>query len=185
MRGGYFVEFGAADGMNLSNTYLLEKEYVWTGIVAEPAQVWHEALKANRSCHIEADCVWRESNATLNFCESDAKEYSTIDSYNGTHENSGYLKTERSYSVKTISLGDLLAKYNAPARVDYLSIDTEGSEYEILSNHDFGRYGFSVITVENNFAAAREQLFEQLTSKGYLRKFEEISRFDDWYVLPQ
>ena len=56
-RGGYFVEFGATNGIDLSNTYLLEREFGWTGILAEPATAWHEALQRNRNAIIDTDCV--------------------------------------------------------------------------------------------------------------------------------
>lgn len=59
-RNGYFVEFGATNGIELSNTYILEEEFEWNGILAEPAKCWHEDLKINRKCHIDTDCVWRD-----------------------------------------------------------------------------------------------------------------------------
>ena len=73
-------------------------------------------------------------------------------------------------------------KYSAPKIIDYLSIDTEGSEYEILKKFNFDKYIFSVITCEHNFTENRKKIFNLLTSKGYKRIFKDISRFDDWYI---
>jgi FkbM family methyltransferase len=180
--GGYFVEFGATDGISLSNTYVLEKEFGWRGIIAEPAMRWHKDLKSNRNCHVELKCVWRDSGSVLTFHETDQGEYSTIDSYSSSDIHNQGRTHGRKYSVSTISLEDLLDKYNAPKTIEYLSIDTEGSEYEILSGVDFNRYNFRVITCEHNFSPQRERVFSLLTEKGYHRQFERISSFDDWYV---
>ena len=70
-RGDFFVEFGAASGIEYSNTYLLESEYQWTGILCEPAKVWHEDLIKNRPNSIlDFSCVWMESNHLLRFKEN-------------------------------------------------------------------------------------------------------------------
>ena len=66
----YFVEFGATDGLSLSNTYLLEKELHWQGLIAEPAKFWHERLRANRSCNIDTRCVWTSSGKSIKFLEA-------------------------------------------------------------------------------------------------------------------
>lgn len=183
-RDGYFVEFGATNGVDLSNTHVLEKGFGWDGIVAEPATRWHAALKNNRKCHIETNCVWSESGSVLTFNETNEGEYSTIDTFSSADSHRPLRENGRRYSVKTISLLDLLDKYRAPKIVDYLSIDTEGSEYEILSHFDFDRYQFRVITCEHSFMAKRERIFSLMTEKGYVRKFERLSDFDDWYVKP-
>ena len=86
------------------------------------------------------------------------------------------------YAVDTISLQDLLIQNNAPKRINYLSIDTEGSEFEILKFFDFKSFDIDVITVEHNFSESREKLFHLLITNGYLRKYGKISSFDDWYV---
>ncbi len=183
-RNGFFVEFGATNGVDLSNTYLLEKEFGWTGILAEPAKHWHQDLKANRSSFIETSCVWRDSGSLLNFNEAlENAELSTVESYSSSDLHAETRKLSKSYQVKTISLEDLLDKYKAPREIDYLSIDTEGTEYEILGNFNFDKYRFKVITCEHNHTPLKEQIFDLLSKNGYVRTLENVSQFDDWYVL--
>jgi hypothetical protein len=75
-----------------------------------------------------------------------------------------------------------LKEHGAPERIGFLSIDTEGSEYEILRNFDFRAYKFNFITVEHNFEKPREAIHNLLTKHGYSRVLTELSKWDDWYV---
>lgn len=180
---GFYVEFGATDGIAISNTYLLETEFGWKGILVEPCKVWHRELFENRrGSIIETKCVWRNSSQKLEFCETNELELSTINSFKSS-DNHGYQRAKgKVYEVETISLLDLLQKHNAPEYIDFLSIDTEGSEFEILKAFDFDKYKFAVIACEHNFTANRERIFELLESNGYIRVFEDLSLFDDWYI---
>jgi len=179
---GYFVEFGATNGVDLSNTYLLEKEFGWRGILAEPARIWHDDLVENRDCIIEKRCVWSNTGSRLAFREVDNPDLSTVEILASCDSYAGIRKYGRTYEVETISLADLLDEYDAPKTIDYLSVDTEGAESEILSNFDFDRYDFGVITCEHNFSPVRNSIYELLLSKGYVRKFPELSQYDDWFV---
>ncbi len=179
---GYFVEFGATNGVDISNTHLLEKEFGWKGILAEPAKCWHADLMKNRQAEIELSCVWKDTGSTLTFNEVDNADLSTISAYNGADFWSHAREAGKTYDVKTISLNDLLKKYKAPRNIDYLSIDTEGSEFEILNSFNFEEYSFNVITCEHNFSPVREKIHLLLSKNGYRRKLENISRYDDWYV---
>lgn len=181
-RDGFFVEFGATDGITLSNTYLLETQYGWRGILAEPARNWHQKLRNNRGCIIDVRCVWEKSGEQLSFFEVDDGELSTIASFKDSDTHSESRKKGVEYGVPTISLGDLLAEHNAPDQIDYLSVDTEGSEFYILSALDFSKYQFKVITVEHNYTDTREKVYELLTKNGYIRILEGFSQWDDWYV---
>jgi FkbM family methyltransferase len=131
-RDGYFVEFGAMDGIKLSNTFLLENRYGWRGIVAEPARCWHQELTRNRRCSADHRCVWSKSGETLQFNETAQAEYSTIDALSGSDMHAKARQDGKRYAVETISLCDLLRAHDAPRSIDYLSIDTEGSEFAIL-----------------------------------------------------
>ena len=181
-RGGYFVEFGATNGVTLSNSYLLEKSFGWNGILAEPARCWHAELRANRNCKIETNCVWESSSERLEFNEVSAQELSTINVFSESDGRSLERKNGNVYLVETISLNELLEKHNAPYEIDYLSVDTEGSELTILSNFDFSKYKIHIITVEHNFTKEREKIHDLLRVNGYKRVLEKFSNWDDWYV---
>jgi FkbM family methyltransferase len=180
-REGFFVEFGATDGVELSNTLLLERSHQWKGILAEPAKCWHKDLMANRHCVIDTRCVWTKSGEVLEFNEVADRELSTITRYSNQDGHFVSRRMGKIYPVETVSLDDLLSSNGAPNRIDYLSVDTEGSELEILEAFDFHKYDVQIITVEHNFTMNREGIRILLESRGFSRVFERFSMWDDWY----
>jgi FkbM family methyltransferase len=182
IRGGFFVEFGATNGVDRSNTRLLEKRLGWKGILAEPARCWHLDLARNRSSLVEHRCVWKETGEKLTFSEVAEPELSTLASFSDDDFHGQSRKSYTKYEVETVSLGELLRTHRAPEIIDFFSIDTEGSELEILAAFDFTKHRFKVIVCEHNYAPIREHIYGLLTSKGYVRKYPDLSRFDDWYV---
>lgn len=182
-RAGYFVEFGATNGRELSNTWILESEFGWTGILAEPAKTWREALIRNRpKSTLDFRCVWNKSGLHVSFTEVATAELSTISEFSDEDLHLNARRNHIKYEVETVTLRDLLIQNNAPKVIDYLSIDTEGSEFAILSAFDFNEYQIKVITCEHNYGPQREEIFELLSRYGYVRIHEDISLFDDWYI---
>nr|WP_210301882.1 FkbM family methyltransferase [Methylobacterium brachythecii] len=180
--GGFFVEFGATNGVKNSNTWLLEKQFGWKGILAEPNPLWHSELAINRNAFIEKDCVSSTSGDSIEFILTNDTdpELSGIAKFSDADHFAEIRSQGQRVEINTISLDDLLDKYKAPSVVEYLSIDTEGSELEILSSYSF-RHRFGVISVENN--PKNEKLVDDiLLSKGYIRVFRQFSQWDSWYV---
>jgi FkbM family methyltransferase len=178
---GFFVEFGACDGLQHSNTHRLEHDLGWSGLLSEPNPAYHEALRRNRRCAISERCVWARTGERLPFSVLDASPVlSTLSSFRAGdgHDRTG----ARAIEVETITLADLLRAHAAPRRIDYLSIDTEGSEAAILEAFDFDAYDVSALTVEHNHGPGRSAVHRLLTARGYVRVLEEFSQFDDWYV---
>jgi len=82
--------------------------------------------------------------------------------------------------VATISLLDVLDNANAPLFIEYMSLDTEGSELEILKNFDFRKYTFGLIDVEHNFVEPRRtEIKNLLVSNGYI--YIGANKWDDMY----
>lgn len=179
-KNGFFVEFGATDGVLLSNTYLLEKQFSWKGICAEPNPKFFAELKTNRACMVSDACIAGVSGKTVEFICADEyggiAEYATQDSH--TEKRRAYQNIGGTLKLTTISLDDLLTKHNSPMDIDYMSIDTEGSEYEILKTFDFKKWNIKLISVEHNFTENRALICNLLKSWGY-QKIEQ--QFDDWY----
>jgi FkbM family methyltransferase len=180
---GFFVEFGATDGVLRSNTYLLEKTFGWKGILCEPARAYHESLRANRNAAIDHRCVFSETGSTVEFHEVDSLELSGIRDF----KHIGGWEEERSdynaYEVETVSLYDLLTEHNAPKVINYMSIDTEGSEFEILRSFDFNAWRIETLSIEHNYSENEEKIDNLLSGFGYERTLKRTSGWDSWYEL--
>lgn len=128
--------------------------------MAEPDPQWHKELKKNRSnATIIYDCVWSISNEKLNFLSSNEGVYSTLDIFKLSDQDTmpgnskKRMENFKQITVNTISLNDLINEYLNDATPSYISVDTEGSEYEILLNLDFKKYRPKVFTVEHNYTS--------------------------------
>lgn len=187
-----FFEFGATDGFELSNSYTLENKYKWTGALSEPSPQWHEALKQNRpKTKIITDCVWSESEKELNFFISDVGVLSSLEEFKENDKISmpgntkARIKAGKTIKVKTISLNDVMIKYFDSVCPSYLSIDTEGSEFQILKNFNFEKHRPKVLTIEHNFTDIQTKIDELMFSNNYIRVFKKLTSFDAWYVAAE
>ncbi len=175
LRGGTFLEIGAHNGITYSNTYFFEKELGWRGICVEPMPERFAELQACRNCVCIQGCVAdREGLGVLLQVSSPFVNTEMLsgllDKYDPRHLERVKVEIERfggSYEtieVQCYLLNDLLEK-NGITHLNFLSIDTEGGEFDILSSIDFSNYKIDVITVEDNYGDPRFIPF--LKEKGY------------------
>lgn len=177
---GYFVEFGATDGIKLSNTFILEKYYDWNGLLCEPSAEYFPKLQKNRNVSTDNRCVFATSGDELLFVEQAIGEHSSISGYSRNGKSNSSDNEKHRYKVESVSLRDLLITHNAPGLIHFLSIDTEGSEYEILRSFDFSEYQFVFICVE--LSQNVNQIHQVMTANDFHRILPEYSRWDGWYV---
>ena len=187
-----FFEFGATNGVDLSNSYTLETSLNWKGALSEPSPQWHNELKKNRpNTDIITDCIWSESNKELDFFVSHNGVLSTIDDFKESDKNSMPINTKdrikngKIISVKTISLNDVIEKNFNFKTPSYISIDTEGSEYEILKVFDFKKFRPIVFTIEHNFTDLQIKIDDLMKSNDYVRVFKQITAVDAWYITKE
>lgn len=186
-RDGIFVDVGAHDGISCSNTYFFEKELGWSGICVEPIPEVFEHLAKNRSCLCVHACATAIKNPTVPFIlgqgytEMLSGMVHTFDPRHLARLKREIIQYGGSYKIidiPTVNLQNLLDAHNI-ARIDFLSIDTEGSELEILQTIDFQRVHVSVIDVENNYNDNKIRLF--LQSKGF-HLVVTFNGMDEMYV---
>lgn len=181
---GFFVEFGACDGIDYSNTLFLEKEMGWNGILAEPDKFFFDNLKVNRKCNCCDLAVYKESGHCLKFSHviGDSK-LSTITKYQNNDVHKANRSNVEYFEVNTITLDELLDLYSAPDSIDYISIDTEGSELDIIRNFNFEKRRIRCWTIEHNHnVEVRNEVFTIMSQFNYVRVFEGFSECDDWFV---
>lgn len=168
---GFFVDVGAHNGVGSSNTYFLEN-IGWKGICIEPGDSF-EDLQTNRK------------SLNLNFAVTD---------YTGTIGFFGDRVDPNGRFVQCSTLLNLLNRCNAPRKIDYLSIDVEGHELNVLRGMDFDYYHVNRITIEHNKYLEGEErknkIYDYLTKCGFKRVREDVQcqdalflgvPYEDWY----
>ena len=178
---GYFVEIGSGDGVLESNTYLLEQKYSWSGICVEPVGYQFEKLKLHRKCICVNKAVYDESVREVEFCEAEneIRHLSGIKSH--LLSNLNVINRSKIVKIEAVTLTRLLEENGAPDFIEYLSLDTEGSEFEILKCFDFNKFIFGYINVEHNFdEKKRWDIRNLLTYFNY--KYVGENNVDDIYV---
>jgi len=186
---GTFIDIGAHDGVTYNNTYFFEKNLGWKGICIEPHPDVFNQLKNNRHCVCVEGCIYDKS-ATVKFLKvvSHIGEHTNmlsgiLENYDDRHlmrvqseisEGKGACET---IEVKCYKINDLL-KQQGIKHIDYLSLDIEGGELDVLKSIDYDAYEIDVIDVENNYKTDEFEKF--LTQKGF-EKFKTLA-WDDIYV---
>ena len=189
---GYFIEIGGADGITNSNTVVLEQQYGWNGVCIEADPDQYLLLKNNRSCiTVNSACSstsgeklefilstknsshkFRQMSGLLNFAKKYKKELLDSKKQN----------PECSFLVTTKTLTEILDEVKAPENIDFLSLDVEGAELEVLQGINFEKYKIDCILVEhNNEHPKRSNIRKLLFSNNYYKA--ENLLIDDLYRL--
>jgi FkbM family methyltransferase len=158
---GFFVELGANDGFTESNTLSLEIKRLWRGILIEPLP--HQFIRC---------CFYRGREGNQFFCNacvsnknkkflkikyanlmstipSDENNLKNIDKHLLSGRNHLIVGTKNmEFAVYTKTLNQILDQSNAPAVIDFMSLDVEGLEMEVLKGINFKKYKFKYMLIE-------------------------------------
>lgn len=170
---GFFVDIGAANGIELSNTYLLEQRG-WTGVCVEANRDHFEQLKQNRKCSLVYGAIYSEDKY-VPFKELGWASQIT---------DRGKIK------IEAITFKTLFELCKVPKIIDYVSLDIEGGEYDALLGFPFDKYKVKLWTIEHNFASDKGRLKEKIKSimikNGYKIAKENVicgdDPFEDWWM---
>lgn len=182
---GYFLEIGCWDGEHYSQTAWLERERGWKGLCVDPFPYNFE----NRNCSlckkaISIDGLPREF-IKVSIDRRHGGDVSYLSGFSDTlHTYWSMIEEHCEYevvTVETVTFAKLCEEYNLPEHIEFLSVDTEGSELEVFKGIDFRRYKFGLITFEHNFDwVKRESISTILLDNGY--SLYEAWEYDDIWI---
>jgi FkbM family methyltransferase len=174
-KNGFFIECGANDGVNQSNTWYFEKKLNWKGILIEPVKTVFEKLKKNRSSNnYFFNNILTSSTNKRKFIKMIYNNKDTLVT------KSEYKPNTRKFYInaKTKTLNRILDKIKAPKKIDFFSLDVEGDELNVLKGIDFKRYHFLYILIETNqfykiqkFLQRKYKFEAKLSDGDYLFKY--------------
>jgi FkbM family methyltransferase len=189
MTHGYFIDIGAGDGEILSNTWVMEKEFNWSGICIDPCNVTWEKLKKNRNCKTDNVLV-SNYDGEQDFYEVTREGY-YVSYFSGIKIPKGYPEPEcTKINKKCEKLYTTLDRLNSSTLIHYLSIDTEGMEYDILKKFFEDEYRIDKrpwkrriisMSIEHNSNAEYRQRIRTLLTENLYTYVTSLGE-DDIYV---
>ena len=164
-RNGFFVDLACADGVNINNSYFLEKYLGWTGLLFEPNPGYKESINAHRTSPLVTECVTDSPNDTVRFRIDNGMLGGIVsdDTDNNDRIRGDELTKAKVIEIATTTLLLELDKIHAPKIIDFLSLDIEGAEWIALRNFDFNKYKFVCMAIER----PNESLDMLLEKHGY------------------
>lgn len=181
---GLFIEIGAHDGITFSNSYFFEKSRNWRGICIEPRKKAFNLLVKNRKTICENVCISKDCGRKKFLEVGGEREMLSglYDDYTPDHLNRINRTTNSEensiYDVECSPLTDITEKYGI-REFDFCSIDTEGSEVEIVMAIDFSNIKIHCFIIEN--LGSRKGLRAAMKSKGYIFVKQIVG--DDLYII--
>jgi FkbM family methyltransferase len=173
VRSGYFVEVGANDPYDLSQTWHLERRG-WRGILVEPQPALAAALRRQRSAKVYAVACASPRQAGRTMLLHLAGIHSSLD----PRLNISTISPQGAIEVAVTTLNEILVDAGAPSPIDLLSVDVEGLEVEVLKGLDLKRWRPRLILIED--LAMNLGLHRYLRSQGY--KWMRRTGLNSWYV---
>jgi FkbM family methyltransferase len=170
---GYFVEVGANDPQIHSETWHLEQRG-WTGVLIEPQSDLAEKLRQSRTAKVYAIACSSPANSGTSMSLNAAGAHSSL---HADFFVSG-MKRQGIIEVPVRTLDEILIDAKAPAPVDFMSIDVEGHEVEVLDGFDMIRWRPRLLLVEDH--AMNTRLHRLLVARGY--KWIRRTGLNNWYV---
>lgn len=172
-RTGYFVEVGANDPEKWSQSFHLE-QLGWAGIVVEPQPHLAERLRLRRRAKVYAVACSAPENAGKHMVLHLAGIHSSFDPMLKV----AGVRPEGIIDVPLTTLDEILTEANAPSPIDFVAIDVEGHEIEVLRGFDFARWRPRLVLLEDLVLSMRPHRFMQ--SQGY--KWIRRTDINSWYV---
>ncbi len=160
-RCGYFLDFGGFEGLLHDNTFYLERFLNWRGILVEPNPIPYSSACAVRSCITVNAALWHESRKSLTF--TDSHGLSSLADFMDNDSNAELRKKiqKKMISVDTINPTELLDRFSAPEFIEYMSLDVEGAEIDVLEAIDLDRYKIALLSIEHNHVNEKQEIIRK------------------------
>ena len=144
---GFYIEIGANNGYNGSTTFWAE-QLGWKGICIEPQSKTFEQLKKYRKCALYNIAISDENKKNIEFITFPERDYRSGFASTMTQKHIEKAK-EFSYmsttTVNAITFNDMMKDFPEIKHIDFMSIDTEGHEMNVLQSIDFDKYTFGLL----------------------------------------